>query len=52
MLTFENNSSKIESIQLDKKTKKFIISSENKPKEIKIDPSVKLLARWSINELK
>lgn len=52
MLTFENKSSKIESIQLDKKTKKFIISSENKPKEIKIDPSVKLLARWSINELK
>ena len=52
MLTFENNSSKIESIQLDKKSKKFIISSENKPKEIKIDPSVKLLARWSINELK
>ena len=52
MLTFENKSSKIESIQLDKKSKKFIISSENKPKEIKIDPSVKLLARWSINELK
>ena len=52
MLTFENKSSKIESIQLDKKTKKFFISSENKPKEIKIDPSVKLLARWSINELK
>ena len=52
MLTFENKSSQIESIQLDKKTKKFIISSENKPKEIKIDPSVKLLARWSINELK
>mgnify|MGYP001218374681 FL=1 len=52
MLTFENNSSQIESIQLDKKTKKFIISSESKPKEIKIDPSVKLLARWSINELK
>jgi aminopeptidase N len=52
MLTFENESSQIESIQLDKKTKKFIISSDSKPKEIKIDPSVKLLARWSINELK
>ena len=52
MLTFENKSSKIESIQLDKKSNKFIISSKNKPKEIKIDPSVKLLARWSINELK
>ena len=52
MLTFENKSSQIESIHLDKKSKKFIISSEDKPKEIKIDPSVKLLARWSINELK
>ena len=52
MLTFENESSQIESIQLDKKTKKFIISSDSKPKEIKIDPSVKLLARWSVNELK
>ena len=51
MLTFENKSPQIESIHLDKKSKKFIISSENKPKEIKIDPSVKLLARWSINEL-
>ena len=52
MLTFENESPQIESIQLDKKSNKFIISSKNKPKEIKIDPSVKLLARWSINELK
>ncbi len=50
-LSYENKSSHIESIHLDKKSKKFIISSKNKPKEIAIDPSVKLLARWSLNEL-
>ena len=33
---------------MDKKSKKYLISSDYKPKEIKLDPHIKLLADWNI----
>ena len=32
-----------------KKSKKYVISSDYNPKEIKLDPHIKLLAKWNIN---
>ena len=46
---YDDSSSRIEKIFMDKKSKKYIISSDYNPKEIKLDPHIKLLAEWSIN---
>jgi aminopeptidase N len=43
-----DNSSTITQIFMDKKSKKYLISSDYKPKEIKLDPHIKLLADWNI----
>lgn len=44
-----DNNSNTSTIRLDKKSGKYLVYSENKPKEIKLDPYTKLLATWSIN---
>ena len=44
-----DNNSNTSTIKLDKKSGKYLVYSENKPKEIKLDPYTKLLATWSIN---
>ena len=44
-----DNNSNTSTIRLDKKSGKYLLYSENKPKEIKLDPYTKLLATWSIN---
>ena len=44
-----DNNSNTSTIRLDKKSGKYFVYSENKPKEIKLDPYTKLLATWSIN---
>ena len=44
-----DNKSRIEKIFMDKKSKKYVISSDYNPKEIKLDPHIKLLAKWNIN---
>ena len=44
-----DNNSNTSTIRLDKKSGKYLFYSENKPKEIKLDPYTKLLATWSIN---
>ena len=44
-----DNNSNTTTIRLDKKSGKYLVYSENKPKEIKLDPFTKLLATWSIN---
>lgn len=44
-----DNNSNTTTIRLDKKSGKYLVYSENKPKEIKLDPYTKLLATWSIN---
>ena len=44
-----DNNSNTSTIRLDKKSGKYLIYSENKPKEIKLDPYTKLLASWTIN---
>ena len=44
-----DNNSNTSTIRLDKKSGKYLVYSENKPKEIKLDPFTKLLATWSIN---
>ena len=44
-----DNKSRIEKIFMDKKSKKYVISSDSNPKEIKLDPHIKLLAKWNIN---
>ena len=48
-LVYDKNPSKIDNIYMDEKSKKYIISSDYNPKEIKLDPHIKLLAEWSIN---
>ena len=48
-LIYDDNKSSIEKIFMDKKSKKYIISSDYNPKEIKLDPHIKLLAKWNIN---
>ena len=44
-----DNNSNTSTIRLDKKSGKYLVYSENKPKEIKLDPYTKLLANWTIN---
>ena len=44
-----DNNSKTSTIRLEKKSGKYLVYSENKPKEIKLDPYTKLLANWTIN---
>ena len=44
-----DNNSNTSTIRLDKKSGKYLVYSENKPKEIKLDPYTKLLATWNIN---
>ncbi len=51
MMTFDDNSLKVDTVYLDQKTKKIKIPSEYKPKEIKLDPHTKLLAVWNLNQL-
>ena len=46
---YDDKKSRIEKIFMDKKSKKYIISSDYNPKEIKLDPHIKLLAKWNIN---
>ena len=47
-LVNNDNKSIITQIFMDKKSKKYIISSDYNPKEIKLDPHIKLLADWNI----
>ena len=44
------NLNKIETINLDKNTRRYYIPSEYKPNEIILDPSTKLLAKWIFKE--
>jgi len=44
-----DNNSNTSTIRLEKKSGKYLVYSENKPKEIKLDPYTKLLAKWTIN---
>ena len=37
-------------MNIDKNSRRFYISSEFKPKDIILDPSTKLLARWDFKE--
>ena len=46
---YDEKKSIIKTINIDEKSKKYIISSDYNPKEIKLDPHIKLLAEWSIN---
>ncbi len=46
---YDDKKSRIEKVFMDKKSKKYIISSDYNPKEIKLDPHIKLLAKWNIN---
>ena len=48
-LIYDDNKSRIEKIFMDKKSKKYVISSDYNPKEIKLDPHITLLAKWNIN---
>ena len=47
----KENLIKLETIKLDKNSRRFYISSEFKPKDIILDPSTKLLARWDFKEI-
>ena len=47
----KENLIKLETINLDKDSRRFYISSESKPKDIILDPSTKLLARWDFKEI-
>ena len=47
----KENLIKLETIKLDKNSRRFYISSEFKPKNIILDPSTKLLARWDFKEI-
>ena len=47
----KENLIKLETINLDKDSRRFYISSEFKPKDIILDPSTKLLARWDFKEI-
>ena len=46
----KENLIKLETINIDKNSRRFYISSEFKPKDIILDPSTKLLARWDFKE--
>jgi len=46
----KENLIKLETINLDKNSRRFYISSELKPKDIILDPSTKLLAKWDFKE--
>ena len=46
---YDEKKSIIKTINIDEKSKKYIISSDYNPKEIKLDPHIKLLAKWNIN---
>ena len=47
----KENLIKLETINLDKDSRRFYISSESKPKDIILDPSTKLLAKWDFKEI-
>jgi aminopeptidase N len=48
----DENLFKLETVKLEKEKGRFYIATDTKPKNIKIDPFTKLLARWDFNEIK
>lgn len=48
----DKNLFKLETVKLEKEKGRFYIATETKPKNIKIDPFTKLLAKWDFNEIK
>ena len=48
----DENLFKLETVKIEKEKGRFYIATDTKPKNIKIDPFTKLLARWDFNEIK
>ena len=48
----DENLFKLQTVKLEKEKGRFYIATDTKPKNIKIDPFTKLLARWDFNEIK
>ena len=48
----DENLFKLETVKLEKEKGRFYIATDTKPKNIKIDPFTKLLARWDFNKIK